>query len=112
MEDNHPNDTYFYELCIQTGFKSGAGTTSEVFVTLHGTLGESSPRQLTPSNRKCFKKGQLDNFLLAVPYGLGDLKACEIWHNNTGESPGWQLIEATVSDRIYMTYEIQYTRDK
>ena len=97
LPDNHPNDTYFYELSIQTGYQSAAGTSSELFIILHGTLGESSPRKLTPEDRKCFEKGNLDNFLMAVPYSLGDLKAIEIWHNNTGETPGWFHIETTVN---------------
>lgn len=34
---------------------------------------------------------------MAVPYGLGDLKAIELWHNNTGETPGWFHMETAVS---------------
>ena len=98
LEDNHPNDAYFYEISIQTGYQSAASTTSEIFITLHGSIGESSPRKLTASEHKPFQKGQLDNFLLAVPYGLGDLKSIDLWHNNTGESPGWFHMQTNVSE--------------
>lgn len=96
LEDNHPNDTMFYEISVETGHKSGATTTSEVFITLHGTLGETAPRKLHNSERQCFTKSGVDNFLLAVPYSLGDLKEIQLWHNNTGESPGWFHLQTVV----------------
>ena len=87
----------FYEISVHTGHKSGATTTSEVFITLHGTLGETSPRQLINPERRCFTRSGIDNFVLAVPLTLGDLKHITIWHNNKGESPGWFHLQTIVS---------------
>lgn len=96
LDDNHPNDGMFYEISVHTGFKSGSTTTSNVFIILHGTLGETSPRQLYNPERKGFTQSGVDNFLMAVPYSLGELKSIEIWHNNTGESPGWFHLQTVV----------------
>lgn len=95
--DNHPNDSYVYEIFVQTGYKSGAATTADVFIVLHGTQGETPPRKLCNPSRQCFMKGEIDVFLLTTPYGLGPLKQVEVWHNNSGSSPGWFLLLIQVS---------------
>lgn len=35
--------------------------------------------------------------MLAFPYGYGTIKEIQIWHNNAGYSPGWFLLQTTVT---------------
>eukprot|EP00794_Sanderia_malayensis_P008930 gene8930-9882_t len=98
LEDNHPGDNYLYEVAVQTGFAKGSGTTSDVFIILSGSLGETAPRKLKNPNRKCYNKGETDAFLLTTPFSLGIIKEIEIWHNNTGHSPGWYCMQVQIRD--------------
>lgn len=61
-----------------------------------GNDGESSPRELKNPERPCFQKNATDTFLFSSPYSLGSLKEIEIWHNNSGDSPGWYLMQVQV----------------
>lgn len=111
LPDNHRGDTYYYEIAVQTGFKTGSTTTSEVFIKLFGVQSDTQPRKLNNPNRKCFNKGETDTFLLAVPYSLGNIKEIEIWHNNTGASPGWFLMQVQITN--LQTYQkFQYVCNK
>ena len=97
LEDNHPNDTYFYEVSLQTGFYSGASTTADVFIILGGSEGETPPRLLKNPERKCFQRSDTDAFLVSSPILLGSVTEVQVWHNNTGLSPGWYLMQIQVS---------------
>ena len=97
LEDNHPNDTYFYEVSLQTGFYSGASTTADVFIILGGSEGETPPRHLKNPERKCFQRSDTDAFLVSSPINLGSVTEVQVWHNNTGLSPGWYLMQIQVS---------------
>ena len=98
LEDNHPKDTYFYEVSVQTGSTS---TTAEVFLTIKGTESESTPRQLKNPSRLCFQRNDTEIFILSTPSTLGDVTEIEIWHNNIGASPGWFLNQVQVILQAY-----------
>ena len=89
-------DNYWYKVSIQTGYESGSGTTAEVFLILIGTEGRSTPRKLHNPNGKCFLRGETNVFLLSFPYGFGHIVEIQVWHNNTGDSPGWFFLRAQV----------------
>ena len=84
-------------MSIQTGYERGGSTTADVFIVLVGTEGQSTPRRLRNPNGQCFLRGETNVFLLAFPYGFGKLKEIQVWHNNTGESPGWFFLRAQVT---------------
>lgn len=89
-------------MAVQTGFKSGATTSADVFFVIHGSQGETAPKRLHNPKKRSFKKGETDFFLLATPYSLGIINAVEIWHNNAGPSPGWHLFQIQVSFNSYV----------
>ena len=97
LEDNHTKDEYIYKVSIKTGYYSGSSTSSDVFIILIGSDGTSTPRKLCSSKCQCFNKGETDVFILAFPYGFGKIKEIQVWHNNTGNSPGWFFLQAKVS---------------
>lgn len=71
-----------------TGHSAGAGTTSNVYMILEGTLDETAPRAMKDLARPKFTKSAIDTFLLAVPSSLGQLRSLRVWHDNAGSSPG------------------------
>ncbi|XP_068673513.1 polycystin-1-like [Montipora foliosa] len=98
LPDNDSRDTYCYEIHVHTGFARGGGTSAEVSIVLTGGLGDSEPRVLKDNNRKNFKTGSVDPFLLTVPQSLGSLKHIRIWHNNSGNYPSWNLLRVMIQD--------------
>lgn len=61
----------------------------QVTVTLLGTEGESEPHHLTDPDKPVFERGGVDMFLLTTPFSLGELKSVRLWHDNSGNNPGW-----------------------
>jgi hypothetical protein len=71
LADNDQDDKYVYEIVTFTGMKNGASCDSKVSLCLFGDRGETDIRQLTPaqgseSNRKTFRSGAIDSFVLTT----------------------------------------------
>lgn len=51
-------------------------------------------------NRKIFRRGASDSFVMAVPRRLGRLNYCRIWHDNSGNGKfrSWFLSYVVVRD--------------
>ncbi|XP_068186396.1 polycystin-1-like protein 2 [Antennarius striatus] len=98
LEDNDPTDEYRYLLCVSTGRRRGASTSSQVIITLLGADRKSEPHYLTDSKKRVFEKGAVDLFLLTAPYSLGDLHGIRLWHNNSGSHPTWYVGNVMVED--------------
>ena len=81
---------------MQTGYYTGSATTSDVFIILIGSQGVSPPKKLHDTRGNCFCKGETDVFIMAFPYGFGMINEIQVWHNNTGDSPGWFFLQAQV----------------
>lgn len=89
LEDNDPGDVYLYLVCTVTGWWREAGTSSNVFMYMRGTNGQSARHALRDSKRIRFLSGAEDWFLLSTPCSLGELETLTIWHDNVGSSPSW-----------------------
>ncbi|XP_015245063.1 PREDICTED: polycystic kidney disease protein 1-like 2 [Cyprinodon variegatus] len=98
LEDNDPTDTYRYLLCVCTGHRMGASTSSQVIVTLLGADGNSKPHHLTDPKKPVFERGAVDLFLLTTPSCLGELQGIRLWHNNSGSHPAWFVGNILVQD--------------
>ncbi|RNA05799.1 polycystic kidney disease 1-like 2 [Brachionus plicatilis] len=101
--DSSKNPEYFYEVLIFTGCRKNAGTDSKVFINLYGQNGESQMKKLEGrhSNRKTFKRGGVDCFLLGLENNLGALELCRIYQDNSGRTDAassWYLKYVIVSD--------------
>ncbi|KAG7499250.1 lipoxygenase-likey domain-containing protein 1 isoform X1 [Solea senegalensis] len=85
-----------YEIIVITGDEKGAGTDANVFITIHGSSGDSGRRQLRQKFRNLFEREQTDRFLLEM-LDMGELQKVWVEHDNSGLSPGWLL------DRVEVT---------
>ncbi|XP_063044771.1 polycystin-1-like protein 2 [Engraulis encrasicolus] len=99
LEDNHPCANYNYILNVQTGLRSGAGTSAMVSIVLQGADGESDPHHLSDPDKPVFERGGVDMFLLSTPFSLGDLQSIRLWHDNSGGHPNWYLNKVTIQDQ-------------
>ncbi|XP_041918083.1 polycystic kidney disease protein 1-like 2 [Alosa sapidissima] len=98
LEDNHPCANYNYILHIQTGYRSGAGTSATVSIVLQGKDGESEAHHLTDPDKPVFERGGVDMFMLSTPFCLGELQGIRLWHDNAGGHPAWYLNKVTIQD--------------
>ncbi|XP_069389608.1 polycystin-1-like protein 2 [Paralichthys olivaceus] len=98
LEDNDPMDEYRYLLCVSTGHRRGASTSSQITLTLLGADGHSEPHHLTDPKKCVFERGAVDMFLLMTPFSLGDLQGVRLWHNNSGSHPAWYVSHVMVQD--------------
>ncbi|XP_034430206.1 polycystic kidney disease protein 1-like 2 [Hippoglossus hippoglossus] len=98
LEDNDPMDEYRYLLCVSTGHRRGASTSSQITLTLLGADGTSEPHHLTDPKKCVFERGAVDMFLLTTPFSLGDLQGVRLWHDNSGSHPAWYVGHVMVQD--------------
>lgn len=83
---------------MHTGFVRGAGTSAEVSIVMNGSVGDSDPRVLKDPERKTFRTGGVDAFLMTAPQSLGVLRNIRLWHNNGGDDPSWNLLRLMIQD--------------
>ena len=100
LQDNDPIDRYLYEIVVFTGDKDGAATDSKVHFILSGDDDETEVRTFSDPQRKIFRRGAMDTFVMAAPRRLGKLNYCRIWHDNSGEGKfrSWFLSFIVVRD--------------
>ncbi|XP_059150531.1 polycystin-1-like protein 1 isoform X3 [Physella acuta] len=99
LRDNSLSHQQKYEVIMETGFSHGAGTTSKISIILHGEEGMSETRELiSEDNRPMFERNSRDRFIVTLPSSLGRIYKIQLWHNNTGSSPGWYLRQVVVRD--------------
>ncbi|XP_042888379.1 uncharacterized protein LOC122263814 [Penaeus japonicus] len=67
LPDNSAADKYLYEILVFTGNKTEAQTDSTVQFILSGDRDETDVRTFGDEQRKIFRKGAVDVFVLAVP---------------------------------------------
>jgi polycystin 1L2 len=100
LPDNMPDQRYYYEIIVVTGSRFEAETDSKVFITITGDKDESDSRQLKDTQRKAFRRGGMDSFIMAVKAPLGNLSWIRIWHDNSGHgsSASWYLKHIIIHD--------------
>ncbi|XP_038652376.1 polycystic kidney disease protein 1-like 1 [Scyliorhinus canicula] len=98
LQDNTPTDQYLYEIIVETGFRTRAGTTAKVYIKLHGEDGISETRELYHSETQLFERNSRHTFIMSVPESLGSIWKVHLWHNNGGHSPSWYVTSVIVKD--------------
>ncbi|XP_062572677.1 uncharacterized protein LOC134234617 [Saccostrea cucullata] len=90
-----------YQVITYLGDVHKAGTDSNVFVCLYGSLGSSGKRLLKHSltNKDRFTQDQVDQFEIEA-VDLGTLQKVVIGHDSLGEGSGWYLKKVVVMDSI------------
>ncbi|CAH1791204.1 unnamed protein product [Owenia fusiformis] len=79
-----------FEVFVETGKKSMAGTDSNVFLTIFGKKGSSPKFALKDRSKNLFENGQIDRFVVKTE-NLGQILKIRIEHDNSGFGPGWFL---------------------
>ena len=97
------NSSQVYEVVIYTSIWLGCGTTANVTFVLQGEKGTSKPLHISNRDEKYFTRGNANHFLVYVKENLGRLVGMKVWHDNTGESPGWLLHQVSLTART-LTY--------
>ncbi|XP_078056550.1 polycystin-1-like protein 1 [Mustelus asterias] len=98
LQDNTPTDQYLYEIIVETGFRTRAGTTAKIYIKLHGEDGISETRELYHSEKQLFERNSRRTFIMSVPESLGSIWKVHLWHNNGGHSPSWYVTSVIVKD--------------
>jgi len=78
-----------YRIVVRTGTRSGAGTDSNVYLTMYGPE-QVSREILLYNSHDAFEYGNEDRFSVETA-DVGELKAIRVRHDNTGFRPGWLL---------------------
>ncbi|CAF4587849.1 unnamed protein product [Rotaria sp. Silwood1] len=94
-----PKETQ-YHITVITGDKRGAGTDSQVYVTLFGDDGQRTEKlhlKKSANNNNPFERNQTDEFRVKGDY-IGELVKLRIEHDNTGRFAGWFLDRIVVID--------------
>eukprot|EP01135_Chromosphaera_perkinsii_P011125 Nk52_evm34s2340 gene=Nk52_evmTU34s2340 len=99
LKDNRKEDKYMYEISLKTGVYPGSGTDARVYIRIFGEMSESGPREL----HRCgwvdnFYSNAVDKFMLNHPVDFGEIRFIEVWHDNSGVSPGWYLANVAIKN--------------
>ncbi|KAM6965464.1 lipoxygenase homology domain-containing protein 1 [Aplochiton taeniatus] len=104
-----------YEVTVFTGDIQGAGTYSNIFLTVFGANG-SSEEMLLPKNEVRFERGQADTFNLEID-DISPLKKIRVRIDGTGSRPDWFLdkieMRNLTTEEVYVfTYENWLSKTK
>ena len=91
-----------YTVEVRTGNSSGAGTNSNVFLTMVGSDASSGELSLKSSEDHVdkFERGQLDTFKLHLGRPLGELQLIRVRSDGSGMSSDWELESVTIRDTM------------
>ena len=86
---HHPGHPY--TIHVTTGNCPGAGTNTNVYITLHDGEGGDSGRIWLDNSQRSFLPGHTDTFEVISPQLLSPVEMVTVGHDNTGIGPGWFL---------------------
>ncbi|CAB4060671.1 PKD1L2 [Lepeophtheirus salmonis] len=84
MADNHQNDTYMYEIVVETGPFLSSQVKCNIQFILFGENDITEIRKLNDETRDLFRSGSFDSFLLSTNRPLGPLLRLLIWTDSMG----------------------------
>ena len=78
----------------------GSGTTANVGIIIYGEDSYSDMIVLNDSacQKMFFSRGSVNTFNVSFPRRLGQLYKIKVWHDNSGESPGWFLRDFFITE--------------
>lgn len=66
LVDNNPTHDYYYEIIVFTGNRENSETDSRVRFILSGDSNDSGIRRMYDPNRKAFRSGGVDSFIMST----------------------------------------------
>ena len=88
-----------YKVQLVTSSKVGAGTGSDVHITLHGADASYSTTFANPGQSH-FQRGQVDELVVDAGHALGDLTAVHFWHAGAGFGSSWCIERVQVEQPL------------
>ncbi|KAI0982886.1 hypothetical protein GJ496_011569 [Pomphorhynchus laevis] len=90
---------YRYKVTTFTGLQQKAISKARVFLRLVGQRRSDFPKCLNENYAEStFKRGSVNTFLLSTHINLGDIKAVNFWHDESGPDPSWYIRHCIVHD--------------
>lgn len=87
----------FYRVTVKTGNTDGAGTDSNIYITLKGSNGMSNECNLD-SERDDFERGKYDSFIIETTKCVGALNQIVLRSDNKNKYSDFQVESVTVTD--------------
>ena len=100
LPDGEEHGVYHYRISVATGMWMGNGTTANVGLMIYGEdcCSERIILNDSTSKKTFFARASVNTFSLSLPRRLGPLYKIRVWHDNTGESPGWFLLDVMITE--------------
>ena len=93
-----------YKIEVRTGLRPKAGTTSQVYLELHGSKATRKIK-IEQKNGELFETNQTSTFLFYSDINIGRIDRINIWIDYIGNRPDWFLESVRITnsnDRVYM----------
>jgi hypothetical protein len=85
-----------YEFVVYTSDVSGAGTDSNVYVALYGSMGECTEECFLTPKKDCFERGSVDIFVKELEDVGDQIEKLRVGHDNKGFGSDWHLDKVEV----------------
>ncbi len=113
----YSGDTGSFYLEVKTKNSSGAGTNSDIWLTIYGTNGNTGEIELDTyaGDGDNFEKGDLDCFHVGVDKSIGTIEKITVRKNNGGAGPDWDLEYIEISEEVSKSsngQSVKFTIDK
>lgn len=89
-----------YEVTISTNKGRNSGTTANVAFIIVGENGSSGTLPLSKLTKVKFKRATVVKCNFNLPSSLGQLLYLHIWHDNSGDSPSWNLDHVVIRNTL------------
>ncbi|XP_077987439.1 lipoxygenase homology domain-containing protein 1-like [Glandiceps talaboti] len=86
-------DGLLWKLSITTG---DSGTNCNVLIDVYGDEGNTGEIQLGEPGGDLFQAGTTSDFVIKLPKDVGKIYKMRVCHDNSGDSPDWQLKQITM----------------
>lgn len=100
LPDGEEYGVHHYHISVATGMWMGCGTTANVGLIIYGE--DYSSRRIilndSAGKKTFFARASVNTFTVSLPRNLGPLYKIRMWHDNTGQSPGWFLLDVVITE--------------
>eukprot|EP00057_Strongylocentrotus_purpuratus_P029276 XP_011683750.1 PREDICTED: lipoxygenase homology domain-containing protein 1 [Strongylocentrotus purpuratus] len=111
--DMPPDPVVKYQISVQTGEQDDGDTSSQAYVKLIGSHGDTGKRQLIWEEdvKKTFEKGTVNTFYIEA-VSIGEITQCIVGHEGKEPESGWYVEKVTVREKSSESNPEGQTDDK
>ncbi|MGG1445445.1 PLAT/LH2 domain-containing protein [Brevibacillus laterosporus] len=106
--------SYNYAVTIKTADVKDAGTNSNIYITLHGSNGNSPRVNLDKPGYDDFEPGDNDTYYISASKHLGEINSITVYSDGSGNKSGWFPTSFTVKydSRVWTFYNEDWIGEK